>query len=345
MKALKILLFLFVIIAVAIGVLSYISPKDIHAYESLEIDASPAQVYPYISNLAKMGQWSPWMKKDPNSKTSITGTDGTLGAVSSWDSEVKDVGKGSQEITNLVQNERIDLKLNMIKPYELEAMAYVSLDEKDGKTIVTWGMKTQPSFPANIFMKFNEGVLRNDYTDGLNMLRDVVIANKGAASESKPKNKYTFKEMNMPAKTYVMKREVVKMEDMTAFYSGNLGNIYAAVGAAGVEIDGMPCGLYFDWNEEKGETDMAAAVPVKSDMNAEGYETFVVPGGMCLMVHYKGPYEDSESVHYAIADYMKANGYEQNGIVLEEYLNDTSSVSDSSELLTNVYYYVKKLDA
>ena len=44
---------------------------------------------------------------DPNIKTDFRGTDGTVGFISAWDSNnIKNVGKGEQEILNMVDGGR-----------------------------------------------------------------------------------------------------------------------------------------------------------------------------------------------------------------------------------------------
>ena len=56
--------------------------------------------------------------KDPNLKKNFAGTDGTVGFVYSWESEIKNVGQGEQEIIVITDGEKIDYQIRFIKPFE-----------------------------------------------------------------------------------------------------------------------------------------------------------------------------------------------------------------------------------
>ena len=63
------------------------------------INKTKSEVFAYIKN---QNNYSVWNKKDPNSKIEYKGEDGTDGFVASWDSNMKDVGKGEQEIKKII---------------------------------------------------------------------------------------------------------------------------------------------------------------------------------------------------------------------------------------------------
>ena len=65
----------------------------------------------------------------------------------------------------------------------------------------------------------------------------------------------------------------------------------------GAELSGMPSALYYTWDEEKGETDVAAAIPVKDFVEDADVEKTDVPGGLCLLIDYFGPYDESGEAH------------------------------------------------
>lgn len=61
-------------------------------------------------------------------KKTFRGTDGQPGFVSEWDSEVKDVGKGEQEILKITDGQQIDYELRFIEPFEAKDKAYIKTD-------------------------------------------------------------------------------------------------------------------------------------------------------------------------------------------------------------------------
>ena len=70
------------------------------------------EVYDYLKFLNNMKYYNKWVMADPNAKMTTKGTDGTVGFISAWDSENKQVGKGEEEIIKLVDGESIDFEIN-----------------------------------------------------------------------------------------------------------------------------------------------------------------------------------------------------------------------------------------
>jgi effector-binding domain-containing protein len=88
--------------------------------------------------------------------------------------------------------------------------------------------------------------------------------------------------------------------------------------------------------------DMAAGIAFAGDLAEvpEGYE-IIEAGGKALHIEHYGAYDKVAEAHYAMDDYMKEKGLELNEIVVEEYVTDPTTVQDPSEILTNIYYFVK----
>ena len=59
----------------------------------------------------------PWLKDDPNAKTSYEGPSAGEGAVFRWDGN-NDVGQGSMTIAESRPYDEIKIKLHFLKPFE-----------------------------------------------------------------------------------------------------------------------------------------------------------------------------------------------------------------------------------
>ena len=78
------------------------------------------------------------------------GTDGTVGFVSAWDSELNQVGKGEQEIISLQEGRRVDYEIRFEKPFKNISYAYIStIGLSDSSTEVLWVFKGK----RNLLMK------------------------------------------------------------------------------------------------------------------------------------------------------------------------------------------------
>ena len=64
---------------------------------SATIAAPPSAVFPYVNDLHKWQDWSPWAKLDPNAKATFDGPQAGPGAIFSWSGD-NEVGEGKMTI-------------------------------------------------------------------------------------------------------------------------------------------------------------------------------------------------------------------------------------------------------
>ncbi len=164
---------LLVIIALILIVALFI-PKEVVYEKSISIYAPLEIVWENVNSLDDLDSWSPWNAYDPDMKKEITGTDGTVGATQSWESDVEEVGKGSQTITKIEPPYYFQTALKFYGSYENEAIGYVKLDDKpNNEVIVTWGFKSEIPYPFNIMSLFTsmEDMMGEDWNKGLERLK------------------------------------------------------------------------------------------------------------------------------------------------------------------------------
>lgn len=174
----KILVSLLAFAAAFVYVLNVVAPKNFSIEREVLIQKPRVVVYDYLRNLKNSTGWNPWMKRDPQVKVEIHGTDGTVGSVYSWSGN-KEVGVGEQEIKNLVPNERIDFELRFKEPFPSTAQGYFITengDEAGSSTKVRWGLSGSAPFPVNILhMLMNmKKMLADDFDRGLNTLKGLI---------------------------------------------------------------------------------------------------------------------------------------------------------------------------
>ncbi len=179
MKALKIIL-LVIVILIAIPLLVALFVKKDYAVErEIVINKPKQEVFEYVKYLKNQNNYSVWASLDPNMKTSFTGTDGTVGFISAWESAQKNVGKGEQEIKKITDGERIDYELRFIKPMESTEQAYMITESVSGmQTKVKWGFSGRMKYPMNLMMLFMDfdKMIGGDFEKGLVNLKTIVEA-------------------------------------------------------------------------------------------------------------------------------------------------------------------------
>ncbi len=333
MKALKTIGIILAAIIALVLVLGLIAPRTVATEKSIVINAPREVIFPYLQYFVKQQTWSPWNERDPNMKTEIIGTDGTVGAINRWESKTE--GTGEQEITSLVSNERLETHLRFRG--QGEADAFLAAKDAEGGTEVTWGFSATTPYPLNFMNLFMDiaGMVGKDYDAGLNKLKVMM--------ELLPKTDrdYDVKVMDSPAKYYIGLRKTVAMQDMQKTFAENLPKVFEAVQKAGIEMAGAPCGLYFSWDEANQSSDMAFAIPIKTKASVKGFETIEIPAGKILLIDYFGAYEGIGEAHFAMDDYIKEHNLQQLAPICEAYVTDPQTEPDTAKWLTKVYYPVQ----
>lgn len=153
-------------------VLYLLAPATYDVSRTTEVRRPPEDVFDYLKYLKNQDEWSPWGQKDPNMKKGFRGTDGTVGAVSTWEGN-KQVGAGEQEITCIVAGQRIESVLRFLKPWKSTSDAYLEVEPAPGGSLIRWGFKGSSGFPMRLMMLFMsmDKMVGKDFEQGLANLK------------------------------------------------------------------------------------------------------------------------------------------------------------------------------
>lgn len=172
----KILLAVVIIIAIPL-IIAMFSKDEMTIERTVVINKPDQDVFNYVKMLKNQANFSKWEKMDPNAKMEYTGTDGTVGATSSWDSQNKDVGKGTQTIAKIDEGKRIDVDLHFIKPWENNCNGYFTTEAvSPTQTKVTWGFHSKLNYMMKVmhlFMNMDK-MVGGDLQTGLDNLKGVL---------------------------------------------------------------------------------------------------------------------------------------------------------------------------
>ena len=139
---------------------------------SVVIDRPVEEVFNYVRFIENHKDFSVWHMSDPEMKVTTTGEDGRVGFVHTWDSQLKNVGAGSQEITELLGRERISYELRFERPMKATNYSNVHFLTLPGnKTRVTWDFSGEMSFPFSLFSFFVKWMLGRDIQKNLDRLK------------------------------------------------------------------------------------------------------------------------------------------------------------------------------
>ncbi len=176
MRILKRVFISLLAIVAVLAIIGMMLPREISIARSIQIDAPAAKIYPHVANLSANVPWSPWLHHDPQTKLTYNDIPMGLGATMAWDSEHKNVGSGSLEITKVVENSHITTALDFGDMGG--GSATWDFVEADGKTTATWGMSTDMGAGpvGRLFGVVMKRMIAADYDEGLGNLKALVEA-------------------------------------------------------------------------------------------------------------------------------------------------------------------------
>jgi uncharacterized protein YndB with AHSA1/START domain len=166
-----------VVIAAFVGaVLAYAStrPDAFRVQRTLNIEAPPERIFELISDLRSWSAWSPYEKKDPAMKRTLSGATSGTGAVYEWEGN-GDVGKGRMEIAGTLPPTKVVIKLDFVAPFEAHNTVEFSLEPRGDATNVSWanfGPSPYVSKLMGIFFDI-DAMIGKDFEDGLASLKVV----------------------------------------------------------------------------------------------------------------------------------------------------------------------------
>jgi len=169
----KIIIAILIIIAIPFVIALFVK-KEYVVQREIVINKPEQEVFSYIKYLKNQNNYSVWCLTDPNMKKEYTGTDGMPGFIYAWDGN-SDVGKGEMEIKSITENERIDIGLRFIEPFEGTGEAYLATEPVDtNSTKVIWHMQGESNYPMNIMNLLMDSMLGKTLHDGLTNLKNVL---------------------------------------------------------------------------------------------------------------------------------------------------------------------------
>jgi hypothetical protein len=181
---------LLVLVLLVGGAAAYVAtrPDAYHVERSATVDAPAATVFAQVDDFSVWKEWSPWEKKDPAMKRTVSTPPAGVGATYAWEGN-KEVGKGKMTITDAKPGEKVAEKLEFIEPFKSQADITFTLGaESPTSTKVTWAMDGKHNFISKAFavIKPMDAMIGKDFEDGLANLKKVAEAKKPPPAPPSP---------------------------------------------------------------------------------------------------------------------------------------------------------------
>jgi len=143
--------------------------------KSIEIKMSSELVFDYLKTTVNQDNFSVWNMADPTMKKQYKGNDGTIGFVYSWDSTIKNVGAGEQEITGIEEGKSIEYLVKFIRPMQNTAKIRFQITRvAENRTVVAWLFDSPSKFPMSLLSPIFKKLLGKDLAKGLENLKAIL---------------------------------------------------------------------------------------------------------------------------------------------------------------------------
>jgi DNA-binding transcriptional MerR regulator len=123
------------------------------------------------------------------------------------------------------------------------------------------------------------------------------------------------------------------------------GKAFARIGRAlGRHTTGKPLNLYYDGEYREDDADIESCLPLRKRAEAEGISVRELPGGRCVSLLHRGPYDELGRSYAKILEYVKQKGYQTIRPSREVYLKGPGMIfkGNPKKYLTEIQILIKE---
>ena len=300
--------------------------------KSITIDAPAAKVWPHVRQFENWVAWSPWLCAEPDCK--VTYQDDRKGY--GWEGKI--VGSGKIDLLADAEPSSMDMKLTFLAPWKSENDTAFKLDERDGKTTVTWEMSGSLPFFLFFMKKMMTAWVGMDYERGLSMLKAIVETGSNPSQLDFPGT------ASFSGTDYVGVRSACSLAKIGPSMEADMKKLGAFMQEGSHEASGAPLSIYHKFNPVKDQAEYTIAVPVASKPASvpSGIVTGTIPALQTYRIKHTGPYPHLGNAWAAGVMHERAKRYAKNKSQhpFEVYENDPTEVA-ANDLVTVVHFPVK----
>ncbi len=322
------------------AILSFLFPTQQKVERSVTIQAPAAVVYPQLARLENFNRWSAWSQYDSAIRNTITGRDGTVGAINTWEGDADLSGRGQIKIVSLEENRQVVQQISFLSPRQMQADSRFDLSEQGGQTTVTWQFIIATPRPWNIFNLFYsmDKQMGKDFEEGLDNLKTIVEKKQGITAKA-----YTVTPVNFPATTYAAVREKLPALELPGFYRAHFEFLQQTLDKASLPASAPPAGLIYGYNEKDKFSDVAAAlaVPAESRLQEPSVKIVAIPASKALSVDHYGAVDRIGDAYKSLEAYLAQHQLKLKDPIIEQYLAGPATEKDTSRWHTKIFFLVE----
>lgn len=341
MKALKYILFLLLIAVIGFCIYVAVQPNEFSFNRSKLIKAPASMLYNKVNDYKNWPSFSPWIEQEPTAHLSYADKTVGVGGGYSWNGEI--LGEGHMETLNVDENKLIEQRIQFIKPFESESDIKWTFEPTDNGTKVTWAMAGKQDFMTKMVTTFKgsiEEMTAPDFERGLFKLDSIVTADM---------EKYTITingETQHSGGFYIYSTTSCKISDIEANMEKTMPKITQYAANNNIQMAGPPFTYIHKWDEANNAVIFSCCVPTISKVVTT--QDDVLTGQLlpfkALKTTLKGNYSNLKEAWETSMQHINnssAMEFEENGPMLEVYLNNPKTTPNPANWMTEIYIAIK----
>lgn len=168
-------IFLIFFIFAAIVTAGYFMPPVQSIERSIEIEAYPEDVFPFINNLQAYSQWSPLYAQISDAQMVYGGAESGNGQTMAWQGSAGSYPFGSQEIIQSQEGEFVQVKVNLSGREATATHAILPMENGRGVAVLTKSEIELGGFPYldRVRTKLRQGWFNDQFDQALKRLKTV----------------------------------------------------------------------------------------------------------------------------------------------------------------------------
>jgi len=300
--------------------------------KSIDIQASPEDVFAKVRDFKTWPLWSPWILSEPDCQLAFSDD----GRSYSWDGKV--VGAGEMEILDETPSTSIDYSLTFLRPWKSTAeLQFRFAPNGSGGTRATWTLDSSLPFFMFWMTKMMVGLIGMDYERGLKMLKDLVETGAVPSKLDFPGTE-TF-----PGTRLLTIRRGCAVEDMPKGFDDDMAKLVAHLCERDITPCGAPMSAYLQWKPAEQFVEYELGFPVEESVTdaGAGFRFREIPTCQTYVVRHTGPYRHLGNGWAAGMSHAQAKVFphDKKAVPFERY--ETPPEQDGEATVTTVFLPTK----
>lgn len=306
-----------------------------HVSRSIEIEATPDQVYQKVADFGTWTTWSPWLCADPDADVAVSSDAASVGSTYAWKGEI--VGQGQMQHLSLEPGRSIEDELHFIKPFDSKSQVRFEFERREKGCKVSWHMNG--SLPWYMFWMISlmKVFIGMDYERGLKMLKEWIETGE-ILSSTEIRGIESVGPLTMAGirKTCPI-HEVGKSMEQAFAEATSLFQKY------NLPTDGGSISVYHKFDMKAQTFDYTSGFMIENSpsKNCEGLSTWSIPTIRALAVNHRGSYNNLGNAWSAANQYARYKKLKQSRVGTFELYRDCPDETAAKDVQTEIFLPLK----